>query len=168
MSKKTVTIAAISGLLLGGLGVAGTSAGLRVSGLWATPAVTVTVPGPVTTVEVPGPVITVEVPGPVTTVKVPGPVKIVTVIKNVPAPAPAPSAVIQDGQWEVGVDVPAGTYKVTTAVNPDAMCYWKITQTGKPGNIIDNDIVKRGLPTVTVKKGQDFTTADCGTWARVL
>lgn len=168
MSRKTVTIAAISGVILGGIGVAGASAGLKVAGVWATPAVTVTVPGPVTTVTVPGPVTTVKVPGPVTTVKVPGPVKIVTVIKNVPASAPLPRVVIQDGQWEVGVDLPAGTYKVTTAVDPDAMCYWKITQTGKPDNIIDNDIVKGGLPTVTVKAGQDFATEDCGTWARVL
>jgi hypothetical protein len=63
--------------------------------------------------------------------------------------------------------VPAGAYKVTSAVDPDAMCYWKISQTGKPDNIIDNDIVKGGRPTVTVKRGQDFTTNDCGTWAQV-
>ena len=52
VNKETVTIAAIFRFLLGGLGVAGTSPGLRVSGVWATPSVTVTVPGPVTTVEV--------------------------------------------------------------------------------------------------------------------
>jgi hypothetical protein len=39
--------------------------------------------------------------------------------------------------------------------------------TGKPGNIINNDIAKGGKPTVTVKRGQDFTTEDCGMWARV-
>lgn len=158
MSRKTVTIAAVSGFILGGLGVVGASAIPTVAAARATPAVTVSVPGPVTTV---------KVPGPVTTVTVPGPVRTVTVIKTVAAPAPALSAVIENGQWEVGVDVPAGAYKVTAAVDPDAMCYWKISQTGKPDNIIDNDIVKGGKPTVTVKRGQDFTTKDCGTWAQV-
>ena len=52
-------------------------------------------------------------------------------------------------------------------VDPKAMCYWKVTQTGKPKHIIANDIVERGTPSVTVKRGQDFTTEDCGTWARV-
>jgi hypothetical protein len=167
MSKKTVITAAVSALILGGLGVAWSSGIPNVEAVAAAPAVTVTVPGPVTTVTVPGPVTTVKIPGPVTTVKIPGPVKTVTVIKKVAAPAPAPSAVIEDGQWEVGVDVSAGSYKVTAAVDPDAMCYWKITQTGKSDNIIDNDIVTGGKPTVTVKRGQDFTTEDCGTWARV-
>jgi hypothetical protein len=160
MSRKTVTIAAVSGLILGGLGVAGASGSPRGETVAATPAVTVTV-------KVPGPVTTVKVPGPVTTVKVPGPVRIVTVIKKEAAPTQAPSPVIEDGQWEVGVDVSAGTYKVTATVDPGAMCYWKITQTGKPDNIIGNDIVKGGKPTVTVKRGQDFTTEDCGTWERV-
>ena len=32
---------------------------------------------------------------------------------------------------------------------------------------MDNDIVSGGKPTVTIKKGQDFTTNDCGTWAKV-
>lgn len=167
MSRKTVAIAAVSGFILGGLGVVGASAVPTVAAVWAAPAVTVTVPGPATTVTVPGPATTVTVPGPVTTVRVPGPVTTVTVIKTVAAPAPALSAVIENGQWEVGVDVPAGAYKVTAAVDPDAMCYWKISQTGKPDNIIDNDIVKGGRPTVTVKRGQDFTTNDCGTWAQV-
>lgn len=81
--------------------------------------------------------------------------------------APAPSPIAGIGQWEVGVDMAAGVYKVTAAVDPKAMCYWKVTQTGKPKHIIANDIVERGTPSVTVKRGQDFTTEDCGTWARV-
>jgi len=176
MSSKTVIIAAVSGFILGAFGVVGASTIPTVAAARATPAVTITVPGPVTTVKVPGPVTTVKVPGPVTTVKVPGPVTTVkvpgpvrtvtvTVIKTVAAPDPG--AVVENGQWEVGVDVPAGAYKVIAAVDPDAMCYWKISQTGKPDNIIDNDIVKGGKPTVTVKRGQDFTTNDCGTWALV-
>ena len=156
MNRQTVmivTVASVAAFSLGGIvGVAGGSARSRVP---AVPAVTVTVPGPVTTV---------KVPGPVTTVKVPGPVKTVFVTRKA---APAPSLITGIGQWEVGVDMPAGVYKVTADVDPTAMCYWKVTQTSKPEHIIANDIVKHGRPSVTVKRGQDFTTEDCGTWARI-
>jgi hypothetical protein len=108
---------------------------------------------------------------PATTVTVSGPVVTMTVAAPAPKaaakPAPAAPATIEEGQWEVGVDVPAGVYKVTAAVDPGAQCYWKITQHGKPDNIINNDIVAGGKPTVTLKKGQDFTTQSCGTWAKV-
>jgi len=154
--RKTAVIAAAPAFILGGiLGVAGASERSRVEAGPATPAVTVTVPGPAVTVKVPGPVITVRVPGPVRTV----------MVTRKAAPAPSPIAGI--GQWEVGVDMAAGVYKVTAAVDPKAMCYWKVTQTGKPKHVIANDIVERGTPSVTVKRGQDFTTEDCGTWARV-
>ena len=154
--RKTAVIAAAPAFILGGiLGVAGASERSRVEAGPATPAVTVTVPGPA---------VTVKVPGPVTTVRVPGPVRTVMVTRKA---APAPSPIAGIGQWEVGVDMAAGVYKVTAAVDPNAMCYWKVTQTGKPKHIIANDIVERGTPSVTVKRGQDFTTEDCGTWARV-
>jgi len=163
--RKTAVIAAAPAFILGGiLGVAGASGRSWVEAGPATPAVTVTVPGPAVTVKVPGPVITVRVPGPVITVRVPGPVRTVMVTRKA---APAPSPIAGIGQWEVGVDMAAGVYKVTAAVDPKAMCYWKVTQTGKPEHIIANDIVERGTPSVTVKRGQDFTTEDCGTWARV-
>ena len=161
-SRKTATIAPIAiiaapafivGGILGGIvGVAGASSRSAVAA--ASPV----------TVKDPGPVTTVQVPGPVTTVKVPGPVKTVFVTRKA---APAPSLISGIGQWEVGVDMPAGVYQVTAAVDPAAMCYWKVTQTGKSEHIIANDIVKRGRPSVTVKRGQDFTTEDCGTWARI-
>jgi len=164
MSRKTgrkaavIAVIAAPAFILGGiLGVAGASGRSRVEAGPATPAVTVTV-------TVPGPTVTVKVPGPVTTVRVPGPVRTVMVTRKA---APAPSPIAGIGQWEVGVDMAAGVYKVTAAVDPKAMCYWKVTQTGKPKHIIANDIVERGTPSVTVKRGQDFTTEDCGTWARV-
>jgi hypothetical protein len=156
-SKKTAVVAVIAApaFIVGGIvGAAGASGR---SGVEAGPATPVTV-------TVPGPVVTVKVPGPVITVKVPGPVKTVMVTRKA---APAPSLVTGIGQWEVGVDMPAGVYKVTAPVDPAAMCYWKITQTGKPEHIIANDIVERGTPSVTVKRGQDFTTEDCGSWARL-
>jgi hypothetical protein len=71
---------------------------------------------------------------------------------------------ITEGTWTVGVDVQEGTYRTTEAVS-SSMCYWGIYRSGSNGSdIIDNDIVNGGFPTVTLSTGQDFTTRDCGTW----
>lgn len=152
--KKKHVIGYTAAILIS-LGVGGASASGDPATSTPQPAVTVTVPGPVVTVTVPGPVVTVTAPAPVA--KAPA-------VK--PAPAPVVAATIEDGQWEVGVDVPAGVYKVTTAMDPGSTCYWSITQTGNPDNIIDNDLVTGGKPTVTLKRGQDFTTNRCGTWTK--
>lgn len=152
--RRWVPFVAYPAVLL--LGVA-----LGSSGGGSTPAASTT-PGP--TVTAPAETKTVDVPGPTTTVTAPAP-KVST-----PAPKPKPAGLpttIEEGQWEVGVDVAPGRYKTTAAVDADGMCYWKITTTGKPDNIVNNDIVSGGKPVVTIKKGQDFTTQDCGTWARV-
>lgn len=101
-------------------------------------------PGPTTTV-------TQEVAGPVTT-------------ETVTAKPAGPENVIEEGQWEVGVDIKAGTYKLIEPVTGD--CYWKISPTGKPDDIVNNDIVTGGRPTVILKKGQDFTNEGCGTWGK--
>lgn len=61
--------------------------------------------------------------------------------------------------------MPAGVYKVKAAIT-GGDCYWKIGPTGDPGEIIENDIVSGGRPTVTLSKGQDFTTERCGTWVK--
>lgn len=127
----------------------------------STTTATATDPQPTVTVSVPaepGAEVTVTAP-PVTMTKPAPPAKTVT------AAPPQAAAAIEEGTWEVGVDVAPGRYKTTAAV--DGMCYWKITTTGKPDNIVDNDIVTGGRPTVTLKKGQDFTTQDCGTWSKV-
>jgi hypothetical protein len=151
MNKKHVigyTVTALLALTIGAAGASGSSTAPVAAK--SVPAATVTVSGPVVTV--PGPAVTL-------TVAAPAP-------KAAAKPAPAP-ATIEEGQWEVGVDVPAGVYKVTAAVDPGAQCYWSITQHGSPDNIIDNDIVAGGKPTVTLKRGQDFTTQGCGLWAKV-
>lgn len=81
-------------------------------------------------------------------------------------PTPEAKPTIEEGVWTVGVDVPPGTYRVTAPV--DDGCYWAITKSGSNGeNIIANDIVSGGRPTVTLKKGQDFESARCGTWEKV-
>lgn len=81
-------------------------------------------------------------------------------------PTPKPKPTIEQGIWTVGVDIPPGTYRVTAPVEEG--CYWAITKSGTNGDdIIANDLVSGGRPTVTVRKGQDFETNDCGTWEKV-
>lgn len=84
------------------------------------------------------------------------------------SPSPLAPAVKEwgDGVWTVGEDIPPGTYKVTAAVS--AGCYWSITVSGSNGdNIVANALPSGGYPKVTLKKGQDFETEDCGTWKKV-
>lgn len=72
---------------------------------------------------------------------------------------------VGNGVWTVGVDIEPGTYRTTEAVTQ--MCYWGIYRTGSNGDdIIQNDIVTGGFPSVTLSAGQDFKSSDCGTWAR--
>jgi hypothetical protein len=78
--------------------------------------------------------------------------------------APAPAPTIDEGTWTVGDDFPAGTYKLREPAT--SMCYWGIYKSGtNQGDIIENDIVTGGRPTVTLKKGQDFKS-DCGVWVK--
>lgn len=80
--------------------------------------------------------------------------------------APAPKPTIDEGVWTVGVDIPPGMYRVTAPV--DDGCYWSITKSGSNGDdIISNDIVSGGRPTVVLKRGQDFESDRCGTWEKV-
>jgi hypothetical protein len=70
---------------------------------------------------------------------------------------------IREGTWTVGVDVQPGTYRVAEEVTDS--CYWGIYTTGSNGSdIIDNDIVNGGRPSVTLSAGQDFRTTRCGSW----
>jgi hypothetical protein len=81
------------------------------------------------------------------------------------SPPKPPPPTIEDGIWTVGADMPAGRYRVTA--NVSSGCYWAITKTGSNGDdIISNDLPSGGRPTVTLKAGQDFTSQDCGTWAK--
>jgi hypothetical protein len=72
---------------------------------------------------------------------------------------------IEEGTWTVGRDVEPGTYTTSQAVTGD--CYWAITRSGTNGSdIVQNDIVKGGFPTVTLGAGQDFTNNRCGTFVK--
>ncbi|WP_075012329.1 hypothetical protein [Geodermatophilus obscurus] len=72
---------------------------------------------------------------------------------------------IGEGTWTVGVDVQPGTYRTSSAVL--GQCYWGIYRSGTNGSdIIDNNIVTGGFPTVQLREGQDFTNRDCGTFVK--
>jgi Flp pilus assembly protein TadG len=72
---------------------------------------------------------------------------------------------INEGTWTVGVDVEPGTYRTKDPVS--GTCYWAIFQSGtNKDNIVQNDIVKGGSPTVTISAGQDFETSRCGSWVK--
>jgi hypothetical protein len=75
------------------------------------------------------------------------------------------SNTIKEGTWTVGVDVQPGTYRAVADVT--SSCYWGIYRTGSNGSdIIENDIVSGGRPSVTLSGGQDFTTTRCGSWLK--
>ena len=72
---------------------------------------------------------------------------------------------ITSGTWTVGVDVKRGTYRTKEAVS--GMCYWGIYESGtNKDNILQNDIVTGGHPTVSLSEGQDFESSRCGTWVK--
>lgn len=72
---------------------------------------------------------------------------------------------ISEGTWTVGRDIEPGTYVTSEGVSD--YCYWAILRSGTNGSdIIENDIVTGGRPTVTLSSGQDFTTRGCGRWIR--
>lgn len=110
--------------------------------------------------------VTVTAPPVTTTVKVPGPASTtVHVTRTVEAPAPSPAAAIEEGVWTVGSDIAPGTYRTIDVVTSD--CYWKISKSGSNGSdIIENDTPTGGHPVVTLRKGEDFETQGCGSWAR--
>lgn len=72
---------------------------------------------------------------------------------------------IGQGTWTVGRDIEPGTYRTAQAVSGD--CYWGIYRSGSNGDdIIENDIVVGGYPTVTLSVGQDFENNGCGTFIK--
>jgi len=71
---------------------------------------------------------------------------------------------ISEGIWTVGVDIEPGTYR--TKESPYD-CYWAIYTSGtNQDDIIQNEIVTGGIPTVTLSEGQDFETNGCGDWVK--
>jgi hypothetical protein len=81
-------------------------------------------------------------------------------------PKPAPVTIGGDDIVHVGEDIPAGTYRAATSVEPGSLCYWKKSSDAEGDNIIDNDIPTGGRPQVTLKSGQWFSTSNCPTWVK--
>lgn len=111
-------------------------------------------------------------------------VPVVTTTRGAGSPSPTPAGVVGsvkpkavptvkssptvggDDIVHVGEDIPAGTYRVRTAVAGDDLCYWKKTKDSEGQDIISNDIPSGGRPQVTLKKGEWFTSSDCPTWVK--
>jgi len=69
---------------------------------------------------------------------------------------------VTTGTWTVGEDIESGIYR---ALDVSADCYWEITEAGSNGSdILNNGIPGGGNPSVTLSKGQVFTTQRCGEW----
>jgi hypothetical protein len=71
---------------------------------------------------------------------------------------------VDDGTHEVGVEIPAGTYRIT---DPDSNCYWERTATD--GDIRANDFVTVAKQ-IDVRLGPGdafFTSKGCGVWFKV-
>jgi hypothetical protein len=84
---------------------------------------------------------------------------------------PNGSAVVDRPGQVVDVDVVTEdvalpqTYRAKDPVS--GTCYWEINSDANGKNIVANDIVTGGRPTVTLSSGQYFTTKRCGDWAKV-
>lgn len=86
-----------------------------------------------------------------------------------PAPAPKPKPekpAIGEGVWHVGDDVPAGTYRAVTPVDPSGLCYWMRAKDDAGQNIVANGIPTGGRPQVTLRKGEWFTSQGCPIWVK--
>lgn len=69
----------------------------------------------------------------------------------------------EDGIYEVGDDIAAGTYKTKHSASD---CYWE--RTTPNGNIIANDFITYAAKgaVVTVRKGESFISKECGLWEK--
>ncbi|MGQ4358785.1 hypothetical protein [Streptomyces sp. SAS_272] len=148
----TALVALIFGAAIGGGGESGATAGS--SG--PAPAVTVTKAA----AGEPKPAVTVTETVQATVTAKPKPVK-----KSGP-----PSSFSGEGQYLVGEDIQAGTYR-TSGPEKDSIipnCYWARLKnaSGELDAIIANDNIQ-GQGRVTVNKGEYFKTSGCQDWQKV-
>lgn len=94
----------------------------------------------------------------------------VTAAPKAPASTqPASTTIPGDGTYQVGKDIPAGTYKSSGASASGAGdCYWERAKdaSGSMDSIIANNN-STGQSVVTVNAGEFFTTQGCNTWVKV-
>jgi hypothetical protein len=85
-------------------------------------------------------------------------------IKPSAAKAKTSAVTVGEGVWQVGVDVQPGRYRLAVSPSKDDNCYWLISRDDAGEDIVSNGLPTGGHPQVTLKKGQYFTTQDCGSW----
>jgi outer membrane biosynthesis protein TonB len=80
---------------------------------------------------------------------------------------PEPEITMGEGTSEIGVDAVPGRYK--TRVPEDSYCYWERLKDNGGGSdsIIAGYVDSGARASVTVKRGEFFTSEDCGTWTKV-
>ncbi|MFD7445824.1 hypothetical protein [Streptomyces sp. NPDC059909] len=117
----------------------------------AAPAPTATVTATATPAAAPAPTVTVTA----------------TVTAKPPKPKGPATTVAGDGEYLVGTDMAAGTYRTA---GPDGSfgCYWERAQdsSGEFDSIISNENLN-GSGRVTVRKGEVFKTTRCQKWVKV-
>ncbi|OIJ67901.1 hypothetical protein WN71_010735 [Streptomyces mangrovisoli] len=92
-------------------------------------------------------------------------------VKPKPTKKPGPATTVEgEGQYLVGEDMQAGTYK-TAGPDEDTIienCYWARTKdaSGELDAIIANENLQ-GQGRVTVNKGEYFETKGCQKWTKV-
>jgi hypothetical protein len=102
------------------------------------------------------------------------PAPTVTVTKTAPAPKPKPKPkpkidnTMDEGTYEIGTDSQPGQYKTRVPQSSDN-CYWERAKDdrGNLNSIIANDNLNPGArASVTVRRGEFFTSSGCGTWRK--
>lgn len=148
VGKGRMVLVGVGGLMLGLL--------LASAGGSSTPeTITATAPTVTKTVTQQGAVVTETVPAD-------APTKTVVVTEQ---PA-APETAFGPGSWLVGEDIAAGQYKTAEQVGEG--CYWEITAGPNGQDIVANEFVGQsgGIERVTLRKGQQFSSNDCGDWVK--
>lgn len=122
----------------------------------------------------PAPAVTVTKTAPAKAAPEPEPAVTVTekvTVKPKPTKKPGPPTTVEgDGQYLVGEDMQAGTYKTAGPAEDGIIenCYWARTKdaSGEFDAIIANANLQ-GQGRVTVNKGEYFETNGCQEWAKV-
>jgi hypothetical protein len=85
-----------------------------------------------------------------------------------PTPTPTPDEdvsddTIDDGTWEVGIDIPSGTYTTTGSRDDLDECTYTISNDEAGDTVVSADSSDDAM-TVTLTDGQFFTSDNCETW----
>lgn len=83
-----------------------------------------------------------------------------------PTPTPTPTVAaetIEDGTWEVGIDVPAGTYTTAGPADSSLECTYTVSS-DEPGTDVIDDGSSYESISVSLSDGQYFISDNCQTW----